>query len=99
MIQESVSLKYEPSSLPQHISVKWLFLKAGVCGGSVPLELPSSLFFFTLVTGPRRSLSLKLSHTRVYEPQIPARLVTTTHFCDVVVLRLTLQGLGFRVHV
>ena len=26
------------------------------------------LFFFTLVTGPRRSLSLKLSDTRVYEP-------------------------------
>ena len=25
-------------------------------------------FFFTLVTGPRRSLSLKLSDTRVYEP-------------------------------
>ena len=25
-------------------------------------------FFFTLVTGPRRSLSLKLSETRVYEP-------------------------------
>ena len=27
-------------------------------------------FFFTLVTGPRRSLSLKLSDTRIYEPQI-----------------------------
>jgi hypothetical protein len=27
-------------------------------------------FFFTLVTGPRRSLSLKLSDTRVYAPQI-----------------------------
>ena len=27
-------------------------------------------FFFTLVLGPRRSLSLKLSDTRVYEPQI-----------------------------
>ena len=34
-------------------------------------------FFFTLVTGPRRSLSLKLSDTRVYEPQIRARLGTT----------------------
>jgi len=32
------------------------------------------LFFFTLVTGARRSLSLKLSDTRVYEPQIRARL-------------------------
>ena len=27
-------------------------------------------FFFTLVTGPRRSLSLKMSATRVYEPHI-----------------------------
>ena len=27
-------------------------------------------FFFTLATGPRKSLSLKLSDTRVYEPQI-----------------------------
>jgi len=34
-------------------------------------------FFFTLVTGPRRSLSLELSDTRVYEPQIRARLGTT----------------------
>ena len=30
----------------------------------------SVFFFFTLVTGPSRSLSLKLSDTRVYEPQI-----------------------------
>ena len=40
----------------------------------VPLyesHLPRTFFsfFFTLVTGPRRSLSLKLSGTRVYEPQ------------------------------
>ena len=35
------------------------------------------LFFFTLVTGPRRSLRLKLSDTRDYEPQIRARLGTT----------------------
>jgi len=34
-------------------------------------------FFFTLVAGPRRSLSLKLNDTRVYEPQIRARLGTT----------------------
>jgi len=27
-------------------------------------------FFFTLVTGPRRSLGLKLNDTRVYAPQI-----------------------------
>jgi len=32
--------------------------------------LTSSFFFFTHVTGPRRSLSLNLSDTRVYEPQI-----------------------------
>jgi len=32
------------------------------------------------VTGPRRSLSLKLSDTRVYEPHIRARLGTTAHF-------------------
>ena len=31
-------------------------------------------FFLTLVTGPRRSLSLKLRDTRVDEPQIRARL-------------------------
>jgi len=33
-----------------------------------------ALRWFTLVTGPRRSVSLKLSDTRVYEPQIRARL-------------------------
>ena len=32
------------------------------------------LFFLTLVAGPRRSLNLKLSETRVYEPQIRARM-------------------------
>ena len=31
-------------------------------------------YLLTLVTGPRRSLSLKLSDTRVYEPLIRARL-------------------------
>ena len=30
-----------------------------------------SFFFFTLDTGPRRSLILKLSDTRVYEPPNP----------------------------
>jgi len=30
--------------------------------------LPKKVFFFILVTGPRRSLDLKLSDTRVYEP-------------------------------
>ena len=41
------------------------------------LQVP--LFFFTLVTGPRRSLNLKRSDTTVYEPQIRARLGTTAH--------------------
>ena len=49
----------------------------------------SLLFFSTLVTGPRRSLNLKLSGTRLYAPQIRARLGTTAHFCEVVVLKLT----------
>jgi len=31
------------------------------------LQVPL-FFFFTLVAGPRRSLSLKLSDARVYEP-------------------------------
>ena len=34
-------------------------------------------FSFTFVTRPRRSVSLKLNGTRVYEPQIRARLGTT----------------------
>ena len=46
------------------------------------------LFCLTLVTGPRGSLSLKLSDTKVYEPPIRARLGTTAHFCGVVVLKL-----------
>ena len=44
-------------------------------------ELSGGEIFFTLVTGPRRSLSLKLSDRRVYGPQIRARLGTTAHFC------------------
>jgi len=47
----------------------------------------SSFFFFTLVTGPRRSLSLKMSDTRVYAPQIRARLGTTAQFCRVGVVK------------
>ena len=38
----------------------------------VPFPPVLFFFFFTLVTGPRCSLSLKLSDTRVYEPQIRA---------------------------
>ena len=39
----------------------------------VPTHSPL-LFFFTLVTGPRRFLTLKLSDIRVSEPQIRARI-------------------------
>ena len=52
---------------------------------STDLQLP---YFFTLVTGPGRSLSLKLSETRVHAPQIRARLVTTAYLCEVGVLIL-----------
>jgi len=77
-----MSLKYEPSSEPLHIST--LVSPAG--GGDLRVERSRGgdrsrfFFFFTLVTGPRRSLSLKLTDSRVYEPQIRARLGTTAHF-------------------
>ena len=45
--------------------------------GEVPLSV--FFFFFTLVTGPRRSLSLNLSDARVYEPQIRACRQLPTH--------------------
>ena len=51
-------------------------------------------FFFTLITGPRRSLRLKLSDTRVSEPPTRVRLGTTVHFCEVVVLKLRAGGGG-----
>ena len=62
-----------------------------LCEPDLVRDFPFSLFFlscFTLVTGPRRSLHLQLSDTRVYEPQVLALLVTRTHFCEVVVLKL-----------
>jgi len=55
-------------------------------------------FFFTLVTSPRRSLRLKLSNTRVYEPQIRAPLGTTAHLCRVVVLKNGVAGHEQRMH-
>jgi len=54
--------------------------------GKDMFESGNFFFFFTLVTGPRRSVSLKLSDTRVCEPQMRARLGTTAHLCEVVVL-------------
>ena len=50
----------------------------GAWGGAGGAEV--FFLFFSLVTGPRRSLGLKLSDTRVYEPEIRARLGTTAHF-------------------
>ena len=47
---------------------------SGACGSRAPARClpvhrpPCLLFFFHLVTGPKRSLSLKLSDTRVYGP-------------------------------
>ena len=46
-------------------------------GGEAERGASEQVLFFTLVTGPRRSLRLKLSDTRVYEPQTRARLGTT----------------------
>ena len=62
-------------------------------GGAIREE-EASFFFFTLVTGPRRSLSLKLSDARVYEPHIRALLVTMPHFCEVVNGNVDHYGLG-----
>ena len=45
----------------------WEFEFPGFAGVAL---LAGFFFFFTLVTVPRRSLILKLSHTRVYAPQI-----------------------------
>ena len=53
---------------------------SGEKGSTKTLVKPGFFFFFffiTLVAGRRRSLSLKLSDARVYEPQIRARLGTT----------------------
>jgi len=61
-----MTLKYEPASRGS---------RTPAARTRCPLnpEPLLSFFFFTLVTGPRRSLSLKLSGTRVYEPPIRAR--------------------------
>ena len=50
------------------------------------------LFFFTLVTGPRRSLSLKLNDTRVYEPQMRTRLGTIAHDMQVETVEAAVVG-------
>jgi len=63
---------------------------AGV-GSTQTLKDAAVLLF--LATGPRRSLRLKLSDTRVYEPYTRARLGNTAHSCKLVVLRETLPTL------
>ena len=68
-----------------------LFLPGGGTLFGVPSLLQALsilLLLFALSTSPRRSLSLKLRKTRVYEPQIRARLVTTAHFCEALILKL-----------
>ena len=60
---------------------RWLF------GNKIPISRVDRVvqfhrrlfFFFTLFTGPRRSLRLTLSDTRVYESHIRARFGTTAH--------------------
>jgi len=54
------------------------------------------LLFLTLVAGPRRSLSLKLSDIRVYEPHIRARLGTAAHFAE---MRHMFAGVTLHSHV
>ena len=51
-----------------------------------PIDLINTFFSMTFVTGPRRSLNLRLSDTRVYEPAIRARLL---HLRRDAFLRLT----------
>jgi len=48
--------------------------------------LADFFLFFTPVSGPRGSLSLKLSDARVYGPHIRARFGTIAELCEVVVL-------------
>ena len=51
-----------PNDIPSFID------KVSYIGPSTNAGMQVFFFFFTLVTGPRRSLSLKLSDTQVYEP-------------------------------
>ena len=74
------------SEVPLHVHVDWGDSALGGHGRAC------FFFLFTLVTGPRRSLRLKLSDARVYEPQIRARLGTTAHFCEVVLYKSSCTG-------
>ena len=59
--------------VPERSEAASVFPFSLVAAGSHRRTAKKTPFFFTLVTGPRRSLSLKLSSTRVYEPQIRAK--------------------------
>jgi len=50
----------------------------------------------TLVAGPRRSLSLEVSDTRIYEPYVRSRLGITAPFCQVVLAELFPLGYSSR---
>ena len=69
-----MSLKYEPSSEPHgHAGARLTPRVARGWWRTHPgwrFQHLMCFFFFTLVTGPRRSLRLKLSDTRVYEPSV-----------------------------
>jgi len=72
-----------PSECGTYKTVKALSLdKSPYAFQVVPFLLGSGsmnfFFFFTFVTGPRRSLSLKLSDTRVYGPCFEAASVECT---------------------
>jgi len=60
-------LLYHSSLGLRVINKKEKYVFAGV-GAGAPRDSTCYFFFFTLVTGPIRSLSLKLSDTRVCEP-------------------------------
>jgi len=60
-----------------HRSMSLKYASANASAKEAAGSVQVFFFFFTLVTGPRRSVRLTLSDTRVYEPQIRARLGTT----------------------
>ena len=67
-------------------------LPCRVAGGFTSNEKVSCailFFFFTLVTGPTRSLSLKLSDTRVYEPQNTSPPRNEKVCCGIAIVYLT----------
>jgi len=64
-----MGLKYEPSLEPwQVVSTTAKETLSSVVTSLPPEHVVPGFFFFTLVTGPRRFLILKLSDTKVYEP-------------------------------